>query len=64
MWLDVMRTTDKLLLAGLARQVGPQGDVREAYRRWYADHMREHDEVVRRIAQRLGARRQETGNAR
>jgi len=64
MWLDLMRTTDKFLLAGLRRKIGPQGDLREAYRRWYADHMREHDEVVARIASGLAASNQEAGDAR
>jgi len=49
-WLDLMRTTDKLLLAGLRQKVGPDGDVVAAYRQWYANHMREHDLVVERIA--------------
>jgi len=64
MWLDLMRTTDKLLLAGLSRKIGPQGDLREAYRQWYADHMREHNEVVERIVRRLAASNQEPGDAR
>jgi hypothetical protein len=62
-WLDLMRTTDKLLLAGLRRKVGPDGDLQAAYRQWYADHMREHDVVVERIARRL-ANSQESGDAR
>lgn len=53
MWLDLMRTTDKLLLAGLRHRVGPQGDLQAAYRRWYANQMQEHDAVVERIAARL-----------
>jgi hypothetical protein len=36
-----MRTTDKLLLAGLRAKVGPDGDIGAAYRRWYSEHMRE-----------------------
>jgi hypothetical protein len=63
-WLDLMRTTDKLLLAGLRRKVGPDGDLAAAYRQWYADHMREHDEVVRRMARRRPAGEQESRHAR
>lgn len=51
-WLDLMRTTDKLLLAGLRRKVGPHGDLAAAYRQWYADHMRDHDIAVERMAGR------------
>jgi citrate synthase len=54
-WLDLMRTTDKQLLAGLRHRIGPQGDLQAAHRKWYADHMREHDEVVERIATRLAS---------
>ena len=52
-WLDIMRTTDKLLLAGLRRKIGPSGDLAAAYREWYAEHMRNHEEVVRRMARRF-----------
>jgi hypothetical protein len=64
MWLDLMRTTDKLLLAGLQRRIGPGGDLRRAYREWYSEQMREHDQVVERIAERLSAAPQETSHAR
>jgi hypothetical protein len=59
-WLDLMRTTDKLLLAGLRRKVGPHGDVSAAYRQWYADHIREHEMVVERMARQYP---RETGHA-
>jgi hypothetical protein len=49
MWLDLMRTCDKLLLAGLRTEIGPQGDLRAAYRAWYADWCRQHDLVVSRL---------------
>lgn len=64
LWRDLMRTTDKLLLAGLRRRIGPDGDLREAYRQWYAQQMREHDEVVARIARRLAAASQESSHGR
>jgi hypothetical protein len=58
-WLDLMHTTDKLLLAGLRYRIGPEGDLQAAYRQWYADHMRDHDEAVQRVAARLRAADQE-----
>jgi hypothetical protein len=64
LWLDLMRTTDKLLLAGLRRRIGPDGDLQEAYRQWYTEQMREHDEVVKRVAMRLAAAQQEVSHAR
>ena len=62
-WLDLMRTSDKLLLAGLRRKIGPDGDLNAAYQEWYDHHMREHNAVVERIAH-LGRGSQETGDAR
>jgi hypothetical protein len=59
-----MRTTDNLLLAGLRRKVGPQGDLQAAYRQWYADYLRDRDEAVQRIAQRLRQASREEGDAR
>jgi hypothetical protein len=63
LWLDLMRTSDKLLLAGLRRKIGPDGDLNAAYQEWYDDYMRDHQKVVERIA-RLGRTSQETGDAR
>ncbi len=59
-----MRTTDKLLLAGLRRRIGPDGDLTAAYQKWYADHMREHDVAVKRIARRQSGALEEPGHAR
>jgi hypothetical protein len=52
-WFDLMETADELLLAGLRHEVGPEGDVQAAYRRWYAQQMREHDRATRRAAENL-----------
>jgi hypothetical protein len=59
-WLDLMRTSDKLLLAGLRRKIGPDGDLTAAYRQWYAEHMRDHDVAVERMARRLTEGSQES----
>src|SRR5262245_25869730 len=45
-WLDMLGTGEKLLCAGLRHQIGPDGDLRAAYRLWYEEQMREHDEVL------------------
>lgn len=63
-WLDLMRTTDKLLLAGLRRKIGPEGDLATAYRDWYANHMRDHDPAVMRMARRSSDAQQEPSHAR
>ena len=45
-WIDIMHTCDQFLLARLRREIGPDGDLREAYRRWYATQMEEHDRMI------------------
>jgi hypothetical protein len=52
-WIDLMRTGYKLVLAGLRHEIGPNGDLNAAYRAWYAEQMREHDEVVARVVERI-----------
>ena len=52
-WADLMDASEELLLAGLARQIGPDGDLREAYRRWYVRQMEDHDQAMRDLANNL-----------
>ena len=61
-WLGIMRTTETLLRAGLRRRIGPDGDLDEAYRQWYADHMREHDDAIRQLVRNLHRTAQDTGD--
>jgi hypothetical protein len=53
LWIDVMDTGEALLLAGLRRQIGPDGDLQAAYRKWYERRMEEHDEALRVQAENL-----------
>ncbi len=53
LWLDLMRTADKLLMAGLRREVGPEGDIQAAYREWYAQDREQHDRTVARMMQKI-----------
>ena len=48
-WLDLTHTGDVFLRAGLRRQIGPEGDLEAAVSRWYAEHMREHDDALRQL---------------
>lgn len=52
-WIDLMRTGSTLLLAGLRREIGPNGDINKALRKWYEEQMREHDEVMARVVERI-----------
>lgn len=62
-WLDLLQTAEGLVCAGLRRQIGPAGDLRAAYRKWYADQMCEHDEDLVRTCQRLHAAQSGQGHA-
>jgi hypothetical protein len=53
MWLDVMGTCEQFLLAGLRREIGPDGDLQAAYRRWYAEQMEEHDRMMVHLMERF-----------
>lgn len=53
MWMDLVDACEQFLLAGLRRQIGPDGDLNAAYRRWYAEQMEEHDRVMQRMVDRF-----------
>ena len=46
MWLDLLDACEQFLLAGLRREIGPEGDLKAAYRRWVAAQMEEHDRTM------------------
>lgn len=46
LWVDLMNACEQMLLGGLRSEIGPDGDLRAAYRRWYADQMEEHDRTI------------------
>jgi len=46
LWVDLMDACEALLLAGLRRKIGPDGDLRAAYRQWYTERMEEHDRTM------------------
>ena len=48
-----MDASEELLLAGLSREIGPDGDLREAYRRWYTRQMEDHDRAKQQMAESL-----------
>ena len=55
-WVEMLDTGYKLVIAGLAHRVGANGDVMAAYRDWYAEQMTEHDRVVERMLCRMQQR--------
>jgi hypothetical protein len=56
-WMDLMETCEQLLLAGLRRKIGPDGDLAAAYRAWNARQMARRDRELPEMlspARRLG----------
>jgi hypothetical protein len=43
-------------LAGLRRRVGSDGDLRDAYRQWYAEQMAEHERTMRHLVDEFTCR--------
>jgi hypothetical protein len=37
-WRHAMELSHEMLLAGLRHQIGPDGDLHEAYRKWYENY--------------------------
>jgi hypothetical protein len=56
LWIDLMNACEQFLLAGLRREIGPEGDLRAAYRKWYAEQMEEHDRTVLRMMEEFRRR--------
>jgi len=55
-WLDLMDACDQFVLAGLRREIGPDGDLKAAYRKWYAEQMEEHDRMMLHIMEEFERR--------
>ena len=55
-WIDVMKLGDELVLASLRRKIGPHGDLRAAYREWYADWVEGHDRMMLNMLKELARR--------
>ena len=53
MWVDLMNACEQFLLAGLRREIGPDGDLKAAYRKWYAEQMEEHDQMMWHLMERF-----------
>lgn len=56
-WLAMLGDGYKLVMAGLEREHGSGRRAQDAYRRWYAEQMDEHDQVMARMVARLKKRR-------
>jgi len=52
-WAQLVDETDALVRAGLRAKIGPEGDLEQAYREWYARRMEEHERDLYARAERL-----------
>jgi hypothetical protein len=55
-WREAVDLSDQFLLAGLRREIGPEGDIDAAYRRWYEEYRREHDRALIHLAEEFNRR--------
>jgi hypothetical protein len=55
--VDLMNACEQLLLAGLRRDIGPEGDLAAAYRRWSEQQREEHDRDLLRMIDNFNRRR-------
>ncbi len=56
LWADLLDACEQFLLAGLRRQIGPNGDLAAAYRQWQEAERADHDEMIRHMVQELNRR--------
>jgi hypothetical protein len=61
LWSELMDESEAFLLAGLRARIGPNGDLRNAYRNWCARHMEEHDRMQVALAESLSRREAQHG---
>ena len=52
LWIDLMKSTDKLLLAGFISRVGAES-AEESYRRWYNEQAERHGRHMAGLARKL-----------
>jgi hypothetical protein len=60
-WAEWYDACEAFLLAALRRKIGPGGDLREAYRQWYAEQMNEHDRTILHIMEEFDRRSRASG---
>jgi hypothetical protein len=56
LWADLVDATEELVKAGLRHKLGPEGDVENAFKEWYAREMEEHDRTISHMLEELHRR--------
>lgn len=62
LWYELIDEAEALVKTGLRHRIGPEGDLHQAYREWYARKMQLHDEEQYAMLRRLSER--EAGHGR
>ena len=52
-WLDLLASSEQMLLAGLRARLPPGGDLRAAYQAWVDEYNRDHFAMLERMAERF-----------
>jgi hypothetical protein len=53
LWSELVDESEAFLLSGLRAKIGPAGDLKQAYREWYARRMADHDRMLAAFAANL-----------
>jgi len=61
LWPDLVDSCEALSIAGLRAKIGPEGDLNQAYREWYARRMLKHDRMLKQFAINLSTRESSHG---
>jgi hypothetical protein len=61
LWLSFLNLGTGLVLEGIRRDVGPDGDWQQAYRKWQTEQQEEHDRMICNLLGELGRREQRHG---
>ena len=61
LWSELVDEAEALVIAGLRAKIGPDGDLQQAYREWYARKMEEHDRAQVAMLANLSRREKQHG---
>jgi len=56
LWARLVDESHELLLAGLRHKIGPDGDLKAAYREWFERYSDEHDRTMAHMLSELSRR--------
>jgi hypothetical protein len=57
-WYVAMELSHAMLMAGLRRKIGPDGDIHAAYREWYSDHQDRKWEEIAKVQEERARKQQ------